>query len=419
MKKAKILVAILLAVVMVLSVVAFVACGKKESTELLMWAPAAAQQFYQNWADKWAKDYKDSNGNTYTVKVGIMSEADAGTNVVQSPANAADVFLFADDQLDKMITSGAIASVGKLDAGVAKQIVERNSEGTITAASRNGQLYAYPAQADNGYFLYYNDTVLTADDVKSWEGIAAKNVDVHLDFGNGWYAASWFFTFGGEIDVNDTNFNTDKVGLKAAKAAIHFRSLFPGDKLHIGDPVSANGVANCNDGTVGALVAGGWVYVDEFAANPHIKLTKLPTIHLDDKDYQTYTFLGSKLLGVAKQGKYLEASHALANYLTSEEVQLDKALKLSAGPSNINAANNDQVKALPTLVALSQQAQWSVPQINLPGQFWTATETFMGKIKFGETTWVGNADGTYTDAQIRNALSEYRADLQLASDAEE
>ncbi len=414
MKKSKIIVALLLAAVMVLSIGVLAACnggggGSKNAIELLLWAPSEAQTFYKTWADKWAADYKDSDGRTFKVKVGIMSEADAGTTVVQAPDDAADVFLFADDQLDKMVTAGAIAAIGKKDSTAAKAIIDRNSEGTITAGSIGDTLYGYPVQADNGYFLFYNDTVLSASDVTSWENIAKKNTKVHFDFSNGWYNASWFFMYGGTFTTSETNVRGE-IGLNAMKAAVKFRSLFPGDQLNVGDPIKDGGVGGLNKGTIGAMVAGGFAYTADLATNTHIKMTKLPTLG----GKQMYTFLGSKLMGVSSKGKYLEASHALANYLTDEEVQVDKAIQLNAGPSNKVAAANDQVKALPTLVALAEQSQWSVPQINLPGGFWDAASAAFDKLNYSNEAFVGDkTTHEIIDAQIGTVLATYITDLKL------
>lgn len=39
------------------------------------------------------------------------------------------------------------------------QIKEENVEGAIEAATINGNLYAYPMTADNGYFMFYNKNI--------------------------------------------------------------------------------------------------------------------------------------------------------------------------------------------------------------------------------------------------------------------
>ena len=38
--------------------------------------------------------------------------------------------------------------------------------GSVLAATIDGKLYAYPATADNGYFMFYNKEYFTEDDVR-------------------------------------------------------------------------------------------------------------------------------------------------------------------------------------------------------------------------------------------------------------
>lgn len=429
MKKLKILVSIMLALVMTLSLVAMVACNDPDEgkgdrkIELLLWAPSGAQTFYKKWADKWAETYKDSQGRQYTVKMGIMGEGDAGTSVMNAPEDSADVFCFADDQVSKLAKAGDLAEIGAPTSAAAKPIVERNSAGSVSAATYDGKLYAYPMQADNGYFLYYDSSILTAEDVKSWEGIfakletynqgkePAKRVKAQLSYGEAFYQASFFFTFGGTVTESTTNFDTDAVGLKALKAAYKLSKYADFAAMDV-DKMAAGFSA----GTIAAGVSGSWSYTAATKDNDKIKLTVLPTITVDGETKPMKSFLGSKLMGVNGQGRYLEASHALANYLTDEDVQTDKAKELSAGPSNINASQTDVAKALPTLAALSAQAANSVPQVNLPAGFWDALPTCVNAVnatseKIGDYF---NTDGTAIEAKLKELLAALKTGFKLA-----
>lgn len=380
MKKSKILVALLLAAVMVFSVVSMVAC-KKDKIELLVWAPSNAQTFYKEWADKWAADYKDADGNQYKVKLGIMSEGDCGSTVQSAPQDAADVFCFADDQLPDLVEAGGLSAIGDPNdenATLAKDIAARNVDASVASATyiKDGKLYAYPMQADNCYFLYYNSSVLSEEDVKTWDGIFAKVEDgmkVQLDYGVAWYQAAWFFAYGGTASLSDTNFDSDEVGLKALKAA-HWFSSHVDQTVFVNPDDAKQGMI---DGDIVAAVAGSWIYSGEtgVSANENIKLAVLPSLTLGGETVPMKSFLGSKLIGVNGQGKYQAAAHALANYLTSEEVQTAKATALAAGPSNKNSAASDAAKALPMLSVIDAQRANSVPQINLPKGFWSALPT--------------------------------------------
>lgn len=440
MKKSRIIVSLLLAFVIVFGIVALAACDNgggdsDKPIELVLWAPSNAQSFYKTWADKWAADYKDSQGRTYKVKLAVMEEGDAKSNLLNAPEDGADVFLFADDQVADLANAGILADLGS--GTIAQDVSARNSASSVTAASYQkatddaAKLYAYPMQADNTYYLFYNDEFFTAEDVKTWDGIFDKLAQgnqgkegtsrkkVQFDYGTGWYAASWFFTFGGTFTPTTSNFATAEVGLKALQAAHDFSSH---EDIAFQSPDDAK--AGLIDGSIVAAVAGSWIYSnpDEDTLtgvenNEHIKLTVLPKITFGGQQYQMKSFIGSKLIGVnaqAQGGQYILASHALANYLTSEEVQKAKGLTLGAGPSNTNAAADPQISALPTVQVVAAQSEFAVPQINLPVGFWDAVQNAVNAVKFGAeneasyfeadgTPIVGNADAGLT--KLLNTLN--------------
>ena len=222
MKKTKILLALLLALVMVFGVVALVACdggkngGSKKPIELVLWAPSGAQEFYKEWSNKWAngytdangvvhEGYKDAEGNSYKVSLGVFEEDSVKDNLINSPTDGADVFLFVDDHMSDLIDNNLLAYVGDTtrEGTVAYDVAHRNSETSVNSATFNGELRAYPMQADNTYFLFYNSTILSEEDVKTWDGIFNRlaevnegktgndRITVQLDYGVSWYQASW------------------------------------------------------------------------------------------------------------------------------------------------------------------------------------------------------------------------------------
>lgn len=391
MKKTKMIVALLLAAVMVFSVVALVACNGDDDKpiELIMWAPSGAQTFYTEWANKWAENYTDSQGRTYSVHLGIQGEDGAADAILNSPEDGADVFCFVDDQVAKLASAGVLASLGT--GTLAQEIKARNSEASITAASYNNELLAFPMQADNAYFLYYNSDVLSEDDIKDWSSLwaaverrnegktGAERVKVAFDFGNAWYQASWFFSFGGTVSETDTNFDDPSVGYKALQAAYEFSDHQ--DLLAMSMDEVADGM---REGSTVACVAGTWIYSDVTTnTDANIKLAVLPNIVLGEESVPMVSFFSCKLMGVNALGPNVAAARSLADYLTSEEVQIAKAHALAAGPSNINAAADPQIAVMPTVQVVSAQAQHSYPQINLPGGFWDALPTCVNPVQKG------------------------------------
>ena len=409
MKKSKILVALLLAFVMVFGVVALVACdkgGDDDAIELVLWAPGGAHTFYKKWAEKWAKDYKDSQGRTYTVSLGTMDEGSAPETLIAAPTNGADVFLFADDQIEDLYINEVLADLGT--GAVAQDVTARNSESSVLSATFDGKLLAYPMQADNTFFLYYNPSMLSDTDVETWDGLFAKlaqinqgkeineHVTASFSYGTPWYQAAWFFTFGGKIDKTSETFSNPEIGLKALQAAYEF-SKYNDLEFLDDNPTPTTRLAN---GTLAAAVSGTWIYqgtIKEMVDRGELKMTVLPKVKLSNsEDYvQMKSFISCKLVGVNAYGQYVEASHSLANYITNYDVQLAKALELGAGPSNMEAAAKPEVAALPTVKVVAEQAKFAEPQAPVPSTIWKALETCVNSVNASTTGGnYFNPDGT-------------------------
>ena len=139
------------------------------------------------------ENFKAANPDTtWDISLGVVGEPDAKARYLEDPAAAADVFAFSNDQLLDLVNADALYEVTRnLDA-----IVAANSAGSIESATLDGVLYGYPMTADNGYFLYYDKSVLSEEDVQTLDGILAKANEagkkVFMDVSNGWYIASFF-----------------------------------------------------------------------------------------------------------------------------------------------------------------------------------------------------------------------------------
>ena len=125
----------------------------------------------------------------------------------------------------------------------------------------------------------------------------------------------------------------------------------------------------------------------------------LPSFEVDGQSYHIGSYNGCKLLGVKPQTDAARGAslHKLAQYLVSEEAQLDRFKELAWGPANTNAQNSDEVKANPGLSALLEQAPYSVPQGTIHGSWWD-----IGKVI---ATDIGESDGS--DAGLKAALQKY------------
>ena len=116
--------------------------------KLTMWGAEEDQTMLREMADAFIEQNADK-GNV-TIEIGVQSESSAKDTVLADPESAADVFAFADDQLNELVNAVALQEV-LLNPDDVKS---RNLPGSVGAATMNDKLYAYPMTADNGYFLY-------------------------------------------------------------------------------------------------------------------------------------------------------------------------------------------------------------------------------------------------------------------------
>ena len=308
--------------------------------------------------DKFQEQYSDVDFN---ITIGAVSEADAKDKILEDIDAAADVFVFADDQVNDLVNAGALQEVA---ATYTYDPTETNSKATVDAATKDGKLYAYPLTASNGYFLYYDSSIFSEDDVASWEALTAKaedaGVQVGMNIADGWYLYGFFAGAGCELSMNEDNTNNcdwnSETGVKVAESVENIASS--SSFVSIADE---DAITMLSDGTLSAYVSGTWdaksfqeAYGDGYAA------CKLPTFDVDGTATQMGSYAGYKYVGVNSHAENIGWSMLIAEYLTNEESQLAIGNATEEGPANINAAAQIDSPALAALAAQSAYADQQV-----------------------------------------------------------
>ena len=174
--------------------------------KLTMWGAEEDQTMLREMADAFIAENADK-GNI-TIEIGVQSESSAKDTVLADPEAAADVFAFADDQLNELVAAGALQEI-LLNP---EDVKSRNLAGSVNAATMNDKLYAYPMTADNGYFLYYDKSVLSEDDVKSMDALLAKadasGKKFMMSLNDAWYIYSFYAGAGLKATLADDGINT-------------------------------------------------------------------------------------------------------------------------------------------------------------------------------------------------------------------
>ncbi len=353
---------------------------------LTVWAEEAQHATVQKMIDSFIEEYKGQADFEITLE----AQADSSTRdvLLGDVQNSADVFSFPDDQLSAMVAGGALAPVPN-----AQEISDQMVAESVSAASINGTLYAYPMTADNGYFLYYNKEYFSEDDVKTLDSILKiceeNGKKFSMELNSGWYMYSFFGNTGLTMHINDDgitndcNWNTTEGAIKGIDVA-----------EAIVDVISSPGfvsqsdgewVAHAESGDVIAAISGVWnavavknVWGDDYGA------CKLPTYTCNGEQIQMASFTGYKMVGVNYYSKNKEWAFKLAQWMTNEQNQTLRFVEQNQGPANKVAAASDEVAKVPAIAAVIEQSQYGVLQ-RIGNSYWDACTTFVDSLLAGNT----------------------------------
>ena len=349
---------------------------KTGTINLVIWCAAEDEELVSQITSSFKKEYSSQDFNiTYKPQ----SESNCTDALMADLENGADVFIFADDQLNTLVAAGALEPVEN-----AEHARKANLPESVLAASVNDTLYALPLTADNGYFLYYNKKYFTEKNIKSLDSIldiaAQHGKKFSMEWSSGWYVYSFFGNNGLTVGLNDdgiTNYctwNSKKGKIKGtdvAKAMLKI-SRHPGF-ISTDDAGFLKGVKN---NKIIAGVNGIWNSdALEKAWGKNFGAARLPLYTCAGQQVQMASFSGYKLVGVNAYSEEKEWAAKLAEWISNEENQKLRFIMRGQGPSNINAAASEEVQSSPAIAALLEQSGFSCLQ-RIGGNFWKPVTAF-------------------------------------------
>ena len=387
--------------------------GEKQNVSLTLWGAEEDQALLQNLIDSFKEEYADVAN--FDISLGVESESTAKDTVLTDAEAAADVYAFASDQLPDLVKAGALQSIDEMEEALTAytnktvdDIKNANTESSVEAATYDDTLYAFPMTADNGYFLFYDSTVVSEEDVATWDGLLAaaqaSGKRVAMTLASGWYNASFFYSAGFTTGLNedgsttmDWNGEADYTGVEVTQAMLNIASnpAF----MAVADGDISNQIAS---GQLCAAVSGTWdataaqeAFGDGYAA------TKLPTFTIAGAQLQQASVAGYKLVGVNAHSENAGWAALLADWITNEAAQQQRFDEREIGPSNNTVLESDAVKENTALAALAAQNEFGVVQ--MAGQnYWDPAATFGEMIAQGEL----NADDTAGIQSVLDTLVE-------------
>ncbi|MBP5265651.1 MAG: extracellular solute-binding protein [Lachnospiraceae bacterium] len=401
--------AMLLATTMVAT--AFAGCGSKTETTgeatgteagaegeeaitatITVWGPQEDQsEDNGNWlkteCEAFAAEHPEWN---LTFEYGVCSEGDAKTNVGTDPSAAADVYMFANDQIPDLIAANGIAELG---GSTVDQIKSQNSETMVNTVTYDGGVYGVPFTS-NTWFMYYDKSVFSEDDVKNLDTMLEKGV-VSFPLSNSWYIASFYVANGCTLfgaDGTDEAAGFDFSGDKAAAVTNYLVDLAANKNFK--NDAEGSGIAGLADGSVNAIFSGSWDYDNvKDALGDNMGIAAAPTFTLDGKEAQMKAFAGSKAIGVNPNAEYPQVAVALAAYLGSADAQKAHLEMRNILPTDgsVDVSGNELAEAVAVVLDKASTVQ---PLVSTMGQYWTPAQTMGEELVNGSVTHDNAAEKT-------------------------
>ena len=404
------IIALLLVLVMALSLVA---CGGTEESN----APAASAELAGTYdITMWVSEkegvaeltktqidaFMQANpGIVINATIEGVTEADAGSKVIADVASAPDIYCFAQDQLARLVQAAALAPLGQ---GAQETVKAANDAGSVAAGTVAGTMYAYPMTSDNGYYMYYDKSIISDEDAESLEKIIAaceaNNVKFRYALENAWYTASFFFATGCHSNWSmdtDGNFTAVDDDFNSANGLIAMKGM---QKLAQSPAYDSNADIFTDAGVVITGISNADAAAAHFGDN--MGATDLPSFEVDGQSYHLGSFTGNKLMGVKPNtdAKKQAVLSLLAQYLTGEECQTQRYEQFQWGPSNKNAQASEAVQSNVSLAALAKQGEYGIPQGQIHGSWWDIAKVLGA-----------DAKAATSDAELQAALDSYKATI--------
>lgn len=324
-----------------------------------------------------------------TFDIAVVGIDEASANLETDPDLAADVFQIPSGSISQLKEAGLLYPI----TADIETVNSLYGAGALEAATRDGLLYGIPF-SPNSWFMFYNKSMYTEDEIKSLDTMMAKDFgadsyNFSCTISNSWYLEAFFYAAGctlyGEdgMDPNDCTWNNEG-GVAAANYVIDLAN----NPKYIEDK---DGIAGSlmKDGKLGALCSGTWAAPElKEALGDDFGACALPTINLNGTDCQLSNFADYKCFAVKSNTAHPMAAQLLAEWLCNEENQLTRYKEAGASPTCLTLLDNAEVAADLATCALLDQTKYATPQpsISQINNYWSPVAALGEGIINGEIT---------------------------------
>lgn len=385
--------------------------GAKEVQEvsLTVWGPQEDQAALEGYDEGILKSMCEAFDEAHPeweidFEYGVCGEGDARDQVTKDVEEAADVYFYANDQIPKLVEAGALA---KLGGDTETWVKDNNADTMVQSVTYNDGIYGVPFTS-NTWFMYYDKSKYTEDEVKSLDTMMAKDLgdgvyNFAFPMDNSWYIEAFYFgagctLFGDGTDASaGCDFDSD-----AGKAATEYMVELAANPKYSNEK-DGSSLALFAEGKLGAYCSGSWdAAAIREALGDNFGAVKLPTVNINGKDGQMRSFAGSKAIGVNPNCENPEVAVALAQYLGGEECQQIRYETRGITPTLASIEVGDDEVAAAEMSEISE-ASFLQPVLAEMDAYWTPAETMGKEIIQGDVTADNAAEKT--EAMVEGILS--------------
>ena len=319
----------------------------------------------------------------------MCAEGDAKSTVTQDVEGSADVYMLANDNIADLVAANALAELG---GNYLDYVTSTNSDSITSSVTYNGAVYAFPFTS-NTWFMYYDKSVFSEDDVKSFDTMLEKG-KVSFPLTNSWYIHAFYAANGCTLfgDGTDEAAGIDFGGEKAAAVTDYLVDLVANPNFIV--DADGSGMAGLRDGSINVLFSGTWDAQNvKDALGDNMGVAALPTVTINGNEGQMKSFLGSKAIGVNPNAENPQVAMALAAYLAGEEAQQAHYDTRNILPSNTNIAIADDPIAT-AVTGVMESTSMMQPFVSKMGNYWGPAENMGKALVAGEITHDNAAEKT-------------------------
>ena len=287
---------------------------------LKVWAPSEDQNpDLGQWLITMCEQFNELHPEwNITFEYGVCTESDAKKLVPQDMEAAADVFLYSSTNLEVLTSSNALAEFGGkyLDA-----IQSSYPQSMVDCTIYDGGVYGVP-MTTNTYFMYYDKSVFTEEDVKSLDVMLEKG-KVAFPLANGFYNAAFYLANGATFfgaDGTDRESGIQLGGENGTAVTHALVDYVANPNFIVAEPADA--IAMMREGNCDAYVCGTWQAAQtQEILGENFGVAMLPTATIDGQAKQLRPFTSAKVIGVKSTTAYPEVALNLALWLGGYESQ--------------------------------------------------------------------------------------------------